>query len=369
MIDARLAPYGIFVSRVALGLMFIAHALLKYVVFTIPGFAAFLGQAGFPEVLAWPTVLAELLGGVAIVLGVYSRVVALALIPVLVGALLRARAERLALHRRERRLGISRVPRRRRRLARADRRGRLRPEADGPARGRGLRLQGRLSGPLSPENLTSPDGISDAVLFRNGDTDDQGSGPVLLKLRSHRDDGLRGRRRRARGRGRGGGEAGAGDGAGGDRQGEPLQARPARARCDAAGTRRVRRRDRRRADAVRAHGLADGGLLGRAGALWASGALVGKVGGAFSSTATQHGGQETTLFSAITNLLHFGFVIVGLPYAFQEQMTLDEIVGGAPYGATTIAGSQGQRQPSEKDLAGARYQGRHIAQIAAKLAG
>jgi len=87
MIDARLAPYGIFVSRVALGLMFIAHALLKYVVFTIPGFAAFLGQAGFPEVLAWPTVLAELLGGVAIVLGVYSRVVALALIPVLVGAL------------------------------------------------------------------------------------------------------------------------------------------------------------------------------------------------------------------------------------------------------------------------------------------
>ena len=106
-----------------------------------------------------------------------------------------------------------------------------------------------------------------------------------------------------------------------------------------------------------------------AGALWASGALVGKVGGAFSSTATQHGGQETTLFSAITNLLHFGFVIVGLPYAFQEQMTLDEIDGGAPYGATTIAGGQGQRQPSEKDLAGARYQGRHIAQIAAKLAG
>jgi NAD(P)H dehydrogenase (quinone) len=104
-----------------------------------------------------------------------------------------------------------------------------------------------------------------------------------------------------------------------------------------------------------------------AGALWASGALVGKVGGVFSSTATQHGGQETTLFSGIANLLHFGFIIVGLPYAFKEQMTLDEIVGGAPYGATTIAGGQGQRQPSEKDLAGARYQGQHIAEIAAKL--
>ena len=83
-----------------------------------------------------------------------------------------------------------------------------------------------------------------------------------------------------------------------------------------------------------------------AGALWASGALTGKVGSVFSSTATQHGGQETTLFSGITNLLHFGMVIVGLPYALPGQMTLDEIVGGAPYGATTIAGGQGQRQPS-----------------------
>jgi len=106
----------------------------------------------------------------------------------------------------------------------------------------------------------------------------------------------------------------------------------------------------------------------QAGGLWANDALVGKVGSVMSSTATQHGGQETTLFSGITNLLHFGLVIVGLPYAFKEQMTLDEIVGGAPYGATTIAGGQGQRQPSEKELAAARYQGKHVAQIAAKLA-
>ena len=106
-----------------------------------------------------------------------------------------------------------------------------------------------------------------------------------------------------------------------------------------------------------------------AGALWAKGALTGKVGSVFASTATQHGGQETTLFSGITNLLHFGMVIVGLPYSFTGQMTLDEIVGGAPYGATTIAGGQGQRQPSEIELSGARFQGRHVAQIAAKLKG
>jgi NAD(P)H dehydrogenase (quinone) len=106
-----------------------------------------------------------------------------------------------------------------------------------------------------------------------------------------------------------------------------------------------------------------------AGSVWASGALTGKVGSVFSSTATQHGGQETTLFSGITNLMHFGMVIVGLPYAFQGQSTLDEITGGAPYGITTIAGGQGQRQPSENELAGARWQGRHVAQIAAKLKG
>ncbi len=106
-----------------------------------------------------------------------------------------------------------------------------------------------------------------------------------------------------------------------------------------------------------------------AGSVWASGALTGKVGSVFSSTATQHGGQETTLFSGITNLMHFGMVIVGLPYAFQGQSTLDEITGGSPYGATTIAGGQGQRQPSENELAGARWQGRHVAQIATKLKG
>ena len=106
-----------------------------------------------------------------------------------------------------------------------------------------------------------------------------------------------------------------------------------------------------------------------AGGLWASGALHGKVGGAFTSSATQHGGNETTLFSIITNLLHFGLTIVGLDYGHQGQGGISEIVGGAPYGATTIAGSDGSRQPSPTDLAGARYQGRRIAEVAAKLAG
>lgn len=110
-------------------------------------------------------------------------------------------------------------------------------------------------------------------------------------------------------------------------------------------------------------------FLDQAGGLWMRGALNGKVGGAFSSTATQHGGQETTLFSVITNLLHFGMTIVGLPYSHQGQMTLDEIVGGAPYGATTIAGAQGQRQPSAIELAGARHQGELIAKTANKLFG
>lgn len=101
--------------------------------------------------------------------------------------------------------------------------------------------------------------------------------------------------------------------------------------------------------------------------MWARGALVGKVGAAFTSTATQHGGQETTLFSIITNLLHFGMTVVGLDYGSQEQMTLDEITGGAPYGATTIAGGDGSRQPSDKELAGARYLGKRVAETAAKL--
>ncbi|KGH01679.1 NAD(P)H:quinone oxidoreductase [Comamonas thiooxydans] len=108
-------------------------------------------------------------------------------------------------------------------------------------------------------------------------------------------------------------------------------------------------------------------FLDQAGGLWARGALHGKVGGAFTSTATQHGGQETTLFSVITNLLHFGMTIIGLPYSHQGQMTLNEIVGGAPYGATTIAGGQGQRQPSAIELEGARHQGALIAKTANKL--
>jgi NAD(P)H dehydrogenase (quinone) len=109
-------------------------------------------------------------------------------------------------------------------------------------------------------------------------------------------------------------------------------------------------------------------FLDQAGGLWMRGALVGKVGGAFTSTASQHGGQETTLFSLITNMLHFGMVVVGLNYGFAGQLTLDEVTGGSPYGATTLTGAQGQRQPSESELAGARYQGRTVAETARKLA-
>ncbi|MFZ5720802.1 MAG: NAD(P)H:quinone oxidoreductase [Pseudomonadota bacterium] len=111
-----------------------------------------------------------------------------------------------------------------------------------------------------------------------------------------------------------------------------------------------------------------GAFLDQTGGLWAKGALNGKVGAAFTSTATQHGGQETTLMSVITNLLHLGFVVVGLPYAWQGQMTLDEITGGSPYGASTIAGGKGQRQPSQNELEGARFQGRLAAETAKKLA-
>jgi NAD(P)H dehydrogenase (quinone) len=106
-----------------------------------------------------------------------------------------------------------------------------------------------------------------------------------------------------------------------------------------------------------------------AGGLWASGALHNKVGGAFTSSATQHGGNETTLFSILTNLLHFGMTIVGLDYGYAAQMGHDEVVGGAPYGATTIAGGRGERMPSEADLGGARYLGRRVAETAAKLFG
>jgi len=105
------------------------------------------------------------------------------------------------------------------------------------------------------------------------------------------------------------------------------------------------------------------------GGLWAKGALVGKVGGAFTSTASQHGGQETTLFSIITNLLHHGLSIVGLDYGFQGQMGVDEVRGGSPYGATTIADGDGSRQPHAEELAGARYQGKRIAEMAGKLFG
>lgn len=108
-------------------------------------------------------------------------------------------------------------------------------------------------------------------------------------------------------------------------------------------------------------------FLDQAGGLWARGVLNGKVGSAFTSTATQHGGQETTLMAIHTNLFHFGMVTVGLPYAFQGQMRLDEITGGSPYGASTIAGSDGARRPSENELDAARFQGRHVAEIAARL--
>ena len=110
-------------------------------------------------------------------------------------------------------------------------------------------------------------------------------------------------------------------------------------------------------------------FLDQAGGLWARGALNGKVGAAFTATGTQHGGQETTLFSLITNLLHFGMVIVGMDYGFSGQQNDKEIVGGAPYGATTVAGGDGSRHPTAIDLDGARYQGRRVAETAAKLFG
>ena len=110
-------------------------------------------------------------------------------------------------------------------------------------------------------------------------------------------------------------------------------------------------------------------FLDQAGGLWMSGKLNGKVGSVFASTATQHGGQETTLFSGITNLLHFGMVIVGLPYSFPGQMGLTEIHGLSPYGATTISGGDGSRQPSKIELDGAHFQGRHVAEITNKLHG
>lgn len=108
-------------------------------------------------------------------------------------------------------------------------------------------------------------------------------------------------------------------------------------------------------------------FLDQTGGLWFTGKLIGKVGSVFSSSATQHGGQENTILSTHTVLLHQGMVIVGLPYSFQGQMGVSEITGGSPYGASTIAGGDGSRQPSDNELAGARFQGRHVAQISAKL--
>ncbi len=103
------------------------------------------------------------------------------------------------------------------------------------------------------------------------------------------------------------------------------------------------------------------------GPLWSKGALVGKAGSVFTSSATQHGGQETTIVTTHCTLLHLGMIIVGLPYSFQDQMRIDEMSGCSPYGASTIAGGQGERMPGEIELAGARYQGRHVAIIASKL--
>ncbi len=106
----------------------------------------------------------------------------------------------------------------------------------------------------------------------------------------------------------------------------------------------------------------------RTGGLWAKGALVGKLGAAFTSTASQHGGQETTLISILTNLLHHGMVVAGLPYSFQGQLRLDEVTGGTPYGASTLAGGDGSRAVSGNERDGARFLGRHVAELASRLA-
>jgi NAD(P)H:quinone oxidoreductase type IV len=109
-------------------------------------------------------------------------------------------------------------------------------------------------------------------------------------------------------------------------------------------------------------------FLDQTGSLWMNGGLIGKVGSVFTSTASQHGGQETTITSFHTTLLHQGMVIVGVPYSEQGLLKMDEVSGGTPYGATTLAKGDGSRQPSENELSIARFQGRHVAQIAAKLA-
>lgn len=110
-------------------------------------------------------------------------------------------------------------------------------------------------------------------------------------------------------------------------------------------------------------------FLDQTGGIWMKGALVGKVGSAFTSTATQHGGQEVTLIGLIQTLLHHGMLVAGLPYAWAGQSRMDEITGGSPYGATTITGGDGSRMPSENELEGARFQGRYVAETAKKLVG
>jgi NAD(P)H dehydrogenase (quinone) len=110
-------------------------------------------------------------------------------------------------------------------------------------------------------------------------------------------------------------------------------------------------------------------FLDQAGGLWMKDSLVGKVGSVFTSSATQHGGQESTILTFHPVLLHLGFVIVGLPYSFKGQMGVDQVMGNSPYGASTIAGGDGSRQPSQVELDGVRYQGKHVAEIAGKLSG
>ncbi|MFQ5484921.1 MAG: NAD(P)H:quinone oxidoreductase [Desulfobacterales bacterium] len=110
-------------------------------------------------------------------------------------------------------------------------------------------------------------------------------------------------------------------------------------------------------------------FLDATGQLWAEGALVGKVGSVFASSATQHGGQESTILSFHITLLHHGFIVVGLPYAFQGQMRIDEITGGSPYGASTVTGGQGERMPSQNELDAARFQGKHVATLTKKIVG
>jgi NAD(P)H dehydrogenase (quinone) len=104
------------------------------------------------------------------------------------------------------------------------------------------------------------------------------------------------------------------------------------------------------------------------GSLWMKGALIGKIGAAFTSTGTQHGGQETTLVGMLASLMHHGMVVAGLPYSFEGQMRVDEVTGGTPYGASTVTGTDGARQPSVTELNGARFLGRHVANISKRLA-